>query len=132
MARILVVDDNPSNLELILYLLRSFGHDAQGAIDGLAALEALRSGAFDIVLSDILMPHMDGFELLRQLRADPKLAGCTVVAVTASAMVGDRENMIRSGFDGYIAKPIDPETFVPKVDSFLSPALRTSKPWPPS
>jgi two-component system, cell cycle response regulator DivK len=132
MARILVVDDNASNLELIVYLLRAFGHDPEGAFDGIKALELLQSEAFDLVLSDILMPHMDGFEFLQQLRAHPRLASLTVVAVTASAMVGDREQMIRSGFDGYIPKPIDPESFVQKVDSYLSPALRSSKPWPPS
>lgn len=127
-----MVDDNASNLELILYLLLAFGHNAQGAADALKGLEMLRSEAFDVVLSDILMPHMDGFEFLQQIRADPRLAGLVVVAVTASAMVGDRENMIRSGFDGYIAKPIDPETFVQKVDAYIPPALRSPKPWQPS
>ena len=128
-ARILVVDDNAPNRDLILYLLRAFGHEAQGAADGLAGLEAARSGAFDLVLSDILMPHMDGLDLLRALRDDPRLAECKIVAVTASAMVGDREKLIQSGFDGYIAKPIDPEKFVGQVDSYLSPALRSSTSW---
>jgi two-component system, cell cycle response regulator len=132
MARILVVDDNASNLELLLYLLRAFGHDAHGAVDGLAALEAARSSTFDLVLSDILMPHVDGLELLRQLRADSRLAGCNVIAVTASAMVGDRENLMRLGFDGYIAKPIDPEKFIEQVNSYLPAGLRSSKPWQPS
>lgn len=132
MARILVVDDNASNLDLILYLLRAFGHDAQGAVDGLAGLEAARSGSFDLVLSDILMPHVDGLELLRQLRADPRLTGCSVVAVTASAMVGDRENLMKLGFNGYIAKPIDPEKFIEQVDSYLPSELRSAEPWPRS
>ncbi|HKE37509.1 MAG TPA: response regulator [Candidatus Baltobacteraceae bacterium] len=132
MARILVVDDNASNRELMMYLLRAFGHDPHGVKDGLAGLEAMRAGAFDIVLSDVLMPHMGGFEFLRRLRADPQLAGCKVVAVTASAMVGDRESTMKSGFDGYIAKPIDPEKFVGQVDSYLSMGLRSSKPWRPS
>ena len=132
MARILVVDDNASNLNLILYLLRAFGHDAQGAVDGLAGMEAARSGEFDLVLSDILMPHVDGLELVRQLRADPRLADCKVVAVTASAMVGDRESVMKSGFDGYITKPIDPEKFVGQVDSYLAPSLRAPKLWQPS
>lgn len=132
MARILVVDDNASNLELMLYLLSAFGHDVQGATDGVGGLEATRSSAFDLILSDVLMPHMDGIEFLQRLRADPRIARCKVVAVTASAMVGDREKLIKSGFDGYIAKPIDPEQFVGQVDSYLRPDLRASKPWQPS
>jgi CheY-like chemotaxis protein len=131
-AKILVVDDNASNLELILYLLRAFGHDARGANDGVAGFEAARAGTFDLVLSDIFMPHMDGLELLRHIRSEPRLADCKVVAVTASAMVGDREKLMKSGFDGYIAKPIDPETFVERVDSYLPPALRAAKSWRPS
>lgn len=131
MARILVVDDNASNLELMLYLLRAFGHEVQGATDGVGGLEAMRASAFDLVLSDVLMPHMDGVEFLRQLRTDSEAAQCKVVAVTASAMVGDREKLIKSGFDGYIAKPIDPERFVGEVDSYLPVELR-SKPWQPS
>jgi CheY-like chemotaxis protein len=132
MARILVVDDNASNLELMLYLLRAFGHDPHGAADGVAGLEAARSGTFDLVLSDILMPHMDGVEFLQQLRANPRSLQCKVVAVTASAMVGDRESLMRLGFDGYIAKPIDPERFVTQVDAYLPQPLRSSKPWQPS
>lgn len=128
----MVVDDNASNLDLILYLLRAFGHDAQGAVDGLAALEAARSSSFDLVLSDILMPHVDGLELLRQLRADPRVTACSIVAVTASAMVGDREKLMKLGFNGYIAKPIDPEKFIGQVDSYLPSELRSTKPWPQS
>ena len=132
MARILVVDDNASNLELALYLLRAFGHEAHGAADGAIGLEALRFTSFDLVLSDILMPHVDGYELLRQMRADSSLSACKVVAVTASAMVGDREKMIASGFDGYISKPIDPQGFVALVDSYLPPDLRSRRTCPSS
>ena len=132
MARILVVDDNDSNLELMLYLLRAFGHEARGAGDGIGGLDAARSEAFDLILSDVLMPHMDGIEFLRRLRADPQLGAFKVVAVTASAMVGDRESLMKSGFDGYIAKPIDPERFIGQVDSYLPEALRSTKPWQPS
>lgn len=79
-----------------------------------------RSGNFDLVLTDILMPHMDGFEFLKQFRQDSRLHDCTVVAVTANAMAGDREKTMESGFDGYIAKPIDPTSFVNQVDAYLS------------
>lgn len=118
-ARFLVVDDNRSNLDLMLYLLRAFGYEAQGAHDGLSGLEAARGSAFDAVLVDILMPGMDGYELARRFKADDVLAATPLIAVTALAMVGDRERLIAAGFDGYIAKPIDPPTFLTQVERYL-------------
>lgn len=124
-ARILVIDDNRTNLDLMLYLLRAFGHDPVGAGDGLSGLEAARESEFDLVLSDILMPGIDGFELARRFKADERLKTVRLVAVTALAMVGDRDRVLASGFDGYIAKPIEPETFVLRVDAFLPAELRS-------
>jgi CheY-like chemotaxis protein len=118
-ARILVVDDNPTNLDLMTYLLGAFGHQTTGVADGAAALEAVQNGAFALVLTDILMPGMDGYELARQLKSDPRLASTPLVAVTALAMPGDREHIDAMGFDGYIAKPIDPQRFVSEVDGYL-------------
>src|SRR5579864_3894994 len=109
-ARILVVEDNRANLDLMLYLLRAFGHDAQGVTDGSAGLEAAKAGEHDLVLADVLMPGLDGYELARRLKADPRLAQKPLVAVTALAMVGDRERVLASGFDGYVTKPIEPQT----------------------
>jgi CheY-like chemotaxis protein len=120
-ARILVADDNAANLDLMLYLLRAFGHDALGVSSGQAALEAARNQAFDLVLSDILMPGMDGYELARRLKSDPRLAKIPLVAVTALAMLGDRERIADVGFDGYISKPIEPQSFVAQLEGFLAP-----------
>lgn len=119
-ARILVVDDNPANLDLILYLLLAFGHEAEGAVDGLAALEAARSGDFALVLTDILMPGIDGYELVQRLKNDARLASVPVVAVTALAMQSDRERIESAGFDGYIVKPIEPQAFVSQIEAYLS------------
>ena len=117
--RILVVDDNAANLDLMLYLLRSFGHDPEGKTDAIAALESARTGNFELVLADILMPDMDGYEFARRFKADATLASTPLVAVTALAMPADRKRADEAGFDGYITKPIDPRTFVSQVEAFL-------------
>ncbi|MGC1758629.1 MAG: response regulator [Candidatus Cybelea sp.] len=117
--RILVVDDNAANLDLMLYLLRSFGHDPEGIADGIAALERARTGDFELVLADILMPGMDGYEFARLFKADAALASTPLVAVTALAMPADRKRADEAGFDGYITKPIEPRTFVAQIEAFL-------------
>jgi two-component system cell cycle response regulator len=117
--RILVVDDNAANLDLMLYLLRSFGHDPEGKADAIAALESAGTGNFELVLADILMPDMDGYEFARRFKADAALASTPLVAVTALAMPADRKRADEAGFDGYITKPIEPLTFVSQVEAFL-------------
>lgn len=119
-ARILVIEDNAANRDLISYLLRAFGYDIECEANGDAGLQNALSGSFDLVLSDILMPDMDGYEFARRFRDEPEIAKTPLVAVTALAMAGDREKILRSGFDGYIAKPIDPKTFAAQIAGFLS------------
>ncbi len=119
MASILVIDDNRANLDLMLYLLRAFGHAPEGRSDGVAGLEAARSGDYSLVLCDILMPGIDGYEFARRFKNDEALRSTPLVAVSALAMPGDRERATEVGFDGYLLKPIEPETFVAQVESFL-------------
>lgn len=119
--RILVADDNKANLDLMLYLLRAFGHDAEGVSDGLAALAAAEAGDFGLILTDILMPGIDGYELLRRIRAGSRLPATPVVAVTALAMPSDAQRIAAAGFDAYITKPIEPQTFVAQVEAVLPP-----------
>ncbi|MBV8356079.1 MAG: response regulator, partial [Candidatus Eremiobacteraeota bacterium] len=118
-ARILVVDDNRANLDLMVYLLRAFGHTADPCVDGIAGEHMAKNASYDLILTDILMPGIDGYELARRLRAEPHTERIPLIAVSALAMVGDRERILSGGFDGYVAKPIDPETFVAQVDGFL-------------
>lgn len=118
--RILVVDDNQANLDLMLYLLRAFGHQVEGRSDGIAGYAAAKSGEFALVLTDILMPGIDGYELARRLKSDARLAATPLIAVTALAMAGDRERIAAAGFDGYIAKPIEPQTFVAQIEGYLT------------
>jgi two-component system cell cycle response regulator len=125
-ARILLVEDNAGNLELMSYLLKAFGHVPTKAADGEAGLRLALDNTYDLVLTDVLMPRLDGYELLRRLRADPLNGSTKVVAVTALAMVGDRERILAAGFDGYVAKPLDPETFVRDIERFLPASVRSS------
>lgn len=121
-ARVLVVEDNSANLDLMLYLLKSFGYEVTGCSRATDALEALERQAFDLALVDILMPEMDGFEFARRVRADGRTKVLPLVAITALAMVGDRERVLGAGFDGYIPKPIDPERFISQLQLFLTQA----------
>ncbi|MCE9565598.1 MAG: response regulator [Planctomycetes bacterium] len=119
MPRILLIEDNTANLELMSYLLVAFGYTPQTATDGALGLEAARNELFDLIICDIHMPVVDGYGVARQIKADPARQHGPLVAVTALAMVGDREKVLAAGFDGYIAKPIEPETFVQQVETFL-------------
>jgi len=104
---ILIADDNPFSRELMRELLEASGHVILEAVNGRKALELIRQGAPDLVFLDLQMPLQDGFSVIRELRNDAQLGNLPVVAVTASAMIGDRERAIAAGFDSYIAKPID-------------------------
>lgn len=117
--RILVVEDNAANRELISYLLSSFGHQPLLTADGESGLSCAREQLPDLVLCDIQMPGLDGFGVARALKASPATASIPLVALTASAMLGDRERILAAGFDAYIAKPIDPETIVPSLEALL-------------
>ena len=117
----LVAEDNAANRDLVVYLLRSCGHEAMEACDGCEGLEMARRERPDLVLMDVHMPRMDGFTAVQQLKHDPLLRAIPVVAITALAMVGDRERVLAAGFDGYLPKPITPENFLAQVEEFLSP-----------
>lgn len=110
----------------MVYLLSACGHEAVQAHEGREGLQKARDQKPDLVLLDIHMPEIDGYEVARRLRADPECSRIPIVAVTALAMVGDRERILASGFNGYIAKPIDAEVFLSQLNGFLrSPGKRT-------
>jgi two-component system, cell cycle response regulator len=118
-TRILIIEDNPANLDLMSYLLRAYGHSVLSAVDGESGIATARAARPDLILCDIQLPGIGGIEVVRRVRMDPALDGTRVIAVTALAMVGDRESILGAGFDGYLAKPITPETFVREVEAFL-------------
>jgi CheY-like chemotaxis protein len=104
---ILVADDNPVSRELMRELLEASGHVIIEAVNGRNAIDLIRQNQPDLVFLDLQMPLQDGFSVIRELRDGARFQGLTVVAVTASAMLGERERALAAGFDSYIAKPID-------------------------
>lgn len=119
MARILIIEDNAPNLNLMSYLLTASGHSVEGCRDGQSGLDAMRRQPPDIVLCDIELPKLSGYQIAQAVRADAGLHALPLVAVTALAMRGDRARGLAGGFDEYIEKPIEAETFVALVESFL-------------
>jgi two-component system cell cycle response regulator len=128
-ARILVIEDNPANLELMRYVLAAFGHVVTTAVDGEEGYDGVVRDRPDLVICDLQLPRIDGFEVARRMKKHPALQGIPLVAVTAFAMVGDRDRVLAAGFDGYIAKPIEPQSFVTQVDAFLARAQKSGEPW---
>jgi CheY-like chemotaxis protein len=126
MARILVVEDSPDIRVLIRMLLEAAGHDVLTASDGRAGVDKARAERPDLVLMDLSLPVVSGWEAAREIKDDPATASIPVVAVTAHAMHGDRERALAAGCDGFIAKPIDEETFEPLVRSCLRHPIEES------
>ncbi|HVE65948.1 MAG TPA: response regulator [Thermoanaerobaculia bacterium] len=135
MARILVVEDSPDIRVLIRMLLEAAGHDVLTASDGRAGVDAVKAERPDLVLMDLSLPILSGWEAAKEIKEDPAIRSIPVVAVTAHAMHGDRERALAAGCDGFIPKPIDEETFESLVSSYLRkpPAGETSlsEPAPP-
>jgi CheY-like chemotaxis protein len=124
---ILVVEDNRDNMNLMEYLLKAFGYTPLLATTAADGVRLAREQRPDLILMDIQMPEMDGYDATAAIRSDPGLKDTRVVAVTAFAMVGDAERIMASGFDGYMSKPIVPGTFVDEVESFLPEEQRVSR-----
>jgi len=118
--RILVVDDNAGNLKLFTLLLASPRHDVRTAMSAEEALEVLGSFQPDLMILDVQMPHLDGLELTRRLKADPLRRAIPILVVTAYAMKGDEDRVRAAGADGYISKPVDKKAFRQMVAEFLN------------
>jgi two-component system cell cycle response regulator DivK len=118
-ARVLVVEDNERSLRLACEVLALRGFETVTARTGAEAVVIAATQQPSLVLLDVALPDMDGVETLGALRANPRTAAIPVVAVTAFAMKGDRERLLASGFDGYVAKPIDVATFVDDVTACM-------------
>jgi len=120
MKRILVAEDSAANRELIRAILEARGYEVVEAADGEQALAQIRLSKPDLVLMDIQMPHLDGVGALQRLRREPDRAGIPVIALTAYAMRGDREQFLSAGFDSYLSKPIDARSLWTQVEQMLS------------
>ena len=121
---VLVIEDNEQNLYLMRFLLEKNGFTVVEATDGEKGVEMAKETKPDLILLDIQLPKMDGYAVARELRKNVELAGTSIVAVTSYAMVGDRERVLAAGADGYIEKPIDPDTFVAKIVQHLPAGMR--------
>ena len=119
MKKILIVEDNPMNMELVLDLLEFYGHNVTKAEDGIKALERLSEKKFDIILLDMQLPKMDGLEVLDRIKKNPETADIPVIAVTAHAMKGSEEHFIEMGCVDYVSKPIDIHKFRSLIEKYL-------------
>ncbi|HEU4466579.1 MAG TPA: response regulator [Agromyces sp.] len=118
--RILVVEDNPLNLKLVRDVLTASGYEVVEAQTGEAGVSLAADCAPDLVLMDLQLPGIDGYEAMRLIREDPRVAEVPIVALTAFAMREDRERTTRAGFDGYLSKPISVRDLPSQVGDFLS------------
>lgn len=116
---ILVVDDNPSNLKLFTFLLAVPGYEVRTAANAAQALAELDRIVPNLIIMDLQLPDVDGLTLTRQLKADPKMKGVPIVAVTASAMKGDEEKARAAGVDGYMSKPVEKRAFRAMVAGYV-------------
>lgn len=115
----LLIEDNENNRYLLRLLLEQAGFAVVAACEGNSGIDLARREAPDVILLDIQMPQMDGYEVAASLKSDPVLARIPIVGVSSFAMPGDREKAMRAGFAGYIEKPVDPEGFAHSVTMCL-------------
>lgn len=124
MADILIIEDNAANHELAAYLLRSAGHHILSAWHGEEGIAIAERERPQLVLCDLQMPGVDGYQVVRRLKGLADLQGIPIIALTASSMAGDAAKALDAGFDAYMSKPIEPELFVSQVEAFLPAPLR--------
>jgi two-component system, sensor histidine kinase and response regulator len=127
--RVLLAEDQPVNQKVAVNMLERLGHTVRVAPDGKEAIAALESGEFDLVLMDVQMPEMDGYEAVRIIR-EREATTCRhipIIALTAHAMQGDRERCLNNGFDGYLPKPIRQRDLDAAIESLSQPVLGNSE-----
>ena len=119
MKKILIVEDDEKSLDVARILLKNAGYMVIEAGDGLEALDKASEETPDLILMDMQLPRLDGYEATRRIKSDERLANIPVIALTSYAMKGDREKTFEAGCTGYIEKPIEPATFVETVEKYL-------------
>ena len=120
--KILIVEDDFMNMVLVKEMLSLEGYTIMEAVNGAAALESMAKDAPDIVLMDLQMPVMGGLEAMGKIKEEERYKGIPVVALTASAMMGDEEKILAQGFDGYVPKPIELSKLLGEVSRVLKQA----------
>jgi CheY-like chemotaxis protein len=123
-AKILLIEDNEMNRDMLSRRLQRRGYEVVTAVDGESGLALTRSGAPDLVLMDMSLPGIDGWEATRQLKVDPATRAIPVIALTAHAMAGDREQALAAGCDDFDIKPIDLDRLLGKIEALLGGAAK--------
>jgi len=121
-SKILLVEDNELNRDMLSRRLERKGYSVVMAVDGAQGVEMARTETPDLILLDMSLPVIDGWEAARRIKADPATAGIPIIALTAHAMSGDREKALEAGCDDYDTKPIDLPRLLEKIATWLSPA----------
>jgi two-component system cell cycle response regulator DivK len=124
--RILIVEDRATSRELLRSALRPHGYEVIEASDGSDGLEKAQDHVPDLILLDLQMPKLSGFEVLQELRRDQRFAQTPVVAITASAMQGDKEKALAAGFNGYLTKPVSLSTLRAEINRLLNPGITSA------
>jgi CheY-like chemotaxis protein len=117
--RILIVEDNEQNMYMMTFLLRENGYEVIGAKNGFETIEKAKAEMPDLILMDIHLPEMDGYETTRRIKGLAEISHIPIVAVTSYAMLGDREKALAAGCVGYIEKPIMTETFLSQIEGYV-------------
>lgn len=118
---VLLVEDNEDNLVVYRTILEHVGYRVVEARDGEEGVERAKRELPDLILMDISIPKMDGWEATQRLKADPETRDIPIVALTAHALEEDRQKAVQAGCDGYLAKPVEPRRVVQEVERFLGP-----------
>ncbi len=113
--KVLVIEDNAQNMYLIHFLLQSHGYTVIEAENGIVGIQKAKDEQPDIILLDIQLPEMDGYEIARIMKSTPEINKIPIIAVTSYAMAGDKEKILAAGATDYIEKPINPETFIDQI-----------------
>jgi len=119
-SKILYVEDNPQNMRLVRKILKHAGYEVLEAEDGLSGIEMAKSQQPDLILMDVNLPDIDGLEATQRIRQLPEFAKTPIIALTANAMVGDREKALQAGCDGYLPKPISKTELLKTVGEYLT------------
>jgi two-component system, cell cycle response regulator DivK len=121
MPRILLIEDNELNRDMLSRRLERKGYQVAVAADGRQGVTMAQNGSFDLILMDMSLPTLDGWQATRELRADERTRETPIIALTAHAMAGDRENALAAGCNDYDSKPVDLQRLLAKVETWLRP-----------
>jgi len=119
MKKVLVVEDNESNRYMMKYILEAHGYQVIEAVNGVEGVNLAAAEKPDLILMDIQLPELDGYDATIQIKANDKINNIPIIAITSYAMVGDREKTLKAGCNGYIEKSINPETFLAEIKQYL-------------